>query len=269
MRLILTTLFFITAVSNAIAQQKVTKSAFQLNVGLNGEVKRWDESLGELGAGANNANTDTTGYTFRLTNGIGKVFQLNYIRNLNRLITWKIGVDFTQRLVKTTQGFSNTGKISSNNLGISASVVSPINLNDKSKIIFQAGIEAQYLLSFDKILLQKSDTLFNLPPFIEVLSEKYLRLKQSNSLAFNLLLRLEWISEISKRFYLSTSLSYKKPLSENYNFENSARINYPLFPSQTLVNSSNFNIQSLQGLVGLTYILNSNTKNNSTQNVSF
>lgn len=251
-----TFLSLILLVSTLNAQEKVIKSGFQFNIGLNTELNRWDESLSELGAGANNANTDTTGYTLRLTNGVGKNIQINYIRNLNKILTWKVGVDFTQRLIKTTQGFSNTGTISSNNIGLNASLIAPLSLNEHTKVLFQLGAETQLLLAFDEILLQKSDTLFNLPPFASATSEASLRFKQNNSFAFNVLMGVEWISEITENLMISTCLRYRAPLTQNYIFENTTKINNPIFPIENSVSSSAFNKQSLQGNIGIIYMLN-------------
>jgi len=256
MKIQLTFLSIITLLTSLNAQEKFIKSGFQFNIGGNTELNRWDESLGELGAGANNANTDTTGYTFRLTNGVGKNIQINYLRNLDKKLTWKVGADFTQRLIKTTQGFINTGKISSNNFGINASLIAPLNLNEHTKILFQLGIEGQLLLAFDEILLQKSDTIISLPPFLSVTSEESLRLKQNNSIAFNVLMGIEWISEISSRFMLSTSLRYRAPLTQNYIFENATKINNPIFPLESVSGANAFNKQSVQYTVGIIYILN-------------
>jgi len=249
-------LSFIFFVSTLKAQEKIIKSGFQFNIGLNTELNRWDESLGELGAGANNANTDTTGYTFRLTNGVGKNIQINYIRNLNKILTWKVGADFTQRLIKTTQGFSNTGKISSNNFGLNASLIAPLSLNEHTKVLFQMGIEGQLLFAFDKILLQKSDTLLNLPPFGSLTNEAELKFKQNNSIAINALLGVEWISEINENLMISTCLRYKAPLTQNYIFENTTKINNPIFPVENSVSSVAFNKQSVQGTIGIIYMLN-------------
>jgi hypothetical protein len=251
----LTFLFIAALYASLNAQEKFIKSGFQFNIGLNTEINRWDESLGELGAGSNNANTDTTGYTFRLTNGVGKIIQLNYLRNLNKKLTWRVGADFTQRLIKTTQGFSNTGKISSNNVGFNASIIAPLNLNEYTKVLFQLGVESQLLLAFDEILLQKSATLLNLPPFGSLTNEAELRFKQNSSFALNMLMGVEWISEITENLIISTCLRYRAPLTQNYIFENKTKIDNPIFPIETTVSSSSFNKQSVQGTIGIIYIL--------------
>jgi hypothetical protein len=186
-----------------------------------------------------------------LGTGAGFSVGFNYLRNLNKAITWSLGVNYTIQSLRHFNDAVETGKIRIQTPSIQANFIwNPLRETGQHLLIY-GGISAGVNLMQENDLYSRSDTILNIPFIGALVNKAELNLEVAETMYLDARAGITWVNEIKPGLSALFTAEYSVPLLDQYRFAGEVtEINF-IIPIATILNTESFKIQRLNVSAGI------------------
>lgn len=243
MKTLFTFLISTTVIASSFAQ-KIVQSGVQANIGISSPLERWDKEFDTFAALFSDLQALTITNDIRLYSKPMIHAEVNYLRNVLKPYTWKIGLHGSRTAIERTSGTSYEAEednIKIRNLGAQAFLIRTFHPADENVIMIQLGIQASTMTLNNTELLSLSDTT-DLFGFTEIIQNSSLNMELSTSILIQGVARIEWMSEINENWSVSAAAEYRQPITSNTRFVGATAIENDFFPITTNFSTSDFSM---------------------------
>lgn len=186
-----------------------------------------------------------------LGTGAGFTAGFTYLRNLNRAVTWSIGLNYSMQNLRHFNGVYETGKIRIQTPTIQANLIwNPLRETSQHLLIF-GGISAGANLLSDNTLYNRSDTVLNIPFIGALVNNAELNLEVAETFYLDARFGLSWVNEIKPGLSTLFTAEYSLPLLDQYRFAGELTEVNLIIPVTTSLSTASFNLQKLNVSAGI------------------
>jgi len=244
-------LFFVDAKA-----QKSVQSSLRIEVIGNVYFNRWDKEAKDIESVLTELDLSSglsINYPFSLGQGFSKGLSIDYIRNLEKFITWNVGGSFKSTSVPIYTGFEKTSSFSFLNAGMHAGIIKPIKINDGAKLLIELTGFIQYQSEVNELLFEAIDTLSNIPIIGDITQERNVQLISLNRTMFGGMGRIAFLIDVSSAIQLTLGVHYSIQSEAMFRFDGFSLINNSFFPISSSPTSSAFNPRNMGIQMGLVW----------------
>lgn len=236
--------------------QKSVQSSLRIEAIGNVFLDRWDKEATDVESILTQFDLSSglsINYPFSLGQGFSKGLSIDYIRNLEKFITWNVGGSFKSTTVPIYTGFEKTSSFSFINTGMHAGIIKPIKINDGAKLLIELTGFIQYQSEVKELIFEAVDTLSNIPIIGDITQERNVQLISLSRTVFGCMGRLTFLIDLSSDVQLTLGVHYSINAEAMFRFDGSSLINNSFFPITTSPSSSAFNPRNIGIQTGLVW----------------
>lgn len=237
--------------------QKSVQSSLRIEAIGNVFLDRWDKEATDVESVLTQFDLSSglsINYPFSLGQGFSKGLSIDYIRNLEKFITWNVGGSFKSTSVPIYTGFEKTSSFSFLNAGMHAGIIKPLKINDGTKLLIELTGFIQYQPEVKELIFETVDSISNVPILGNVTQVRNMRLTSLDFLVWGVLGRVSLMINLSSQLQLTLGAHYLIPNEAMFKFDGLSVTSTPILPipiisqpSSTAFNTRNIGIQT--GLV--------------------
>lgn len=186
-----------------------------------------------------------------LGTGAGFNAGFSYLRNLNRAVTWSIGLNYSMQNLRHFNDAVEAGTIRIQTPTIQANLIwNPLRETGQHLLIY-GGISAGVNLLSGNTLYNRSDTVLSLPFIGDLVNEAQLNLEVAETIYLDARFGLSWVNEIKPGLSALFSAEYSLPLLDQYRFAGELTEVNLIIPVRTTLSTTSFNIHRLNVTAGI------------------
>ncbi|MEX1187784.1 MAG: hypothetical protein WED33_00900 [Bacteroidia bacterium] len=217
----------------------------QYNFGIASPLERWDKDFDAFSTFFTDVQTLSSSPGLRLYGKPAYIMEFNYIRNISKPYTWKIGSHYSGTSIEKTSGTSyapDSVNIGLTNWGLQAYLIRTLQPAKNHTILFELGIDAGLLSLSNNELISTSDTVDFLG-LLSVVQNSNLQMETTNKWLVQGVFKLEWLTEINENWIVSAGADFRLPLTTNTRFTGVSTIENDFFPVTTNFSTPDFSMK--------------------------
>lgn len=186
-----------------------------------------------------------------LGTGAGFSVGFNYLRNLNKGITWSFGLNYMQQSLRHFNDAIEAGKINIQTPTIQANLIwNPLRETGQHLLIY-GGISAGVNLMQENNLYTRNDTVLNIPFIGALVNKAELNLEVAETVYLDARAGITWVNEIKPGLSALFTAEYSLPLLDQYRFAGElTEVNF-IIPVTTSFSTASFSLQRLNVSAGI------------------
>ena len=186
-----------------------------------------------------------------LGTGAGFSVGFNYLRNLNKGITWSFGLNYMHQSLRRFNDAIESGKIRIQTPTVQANLIwNPLRETNQHLLIF-GGISTGVNLMQENTLYSRSDTVLSIPFIGDLVNQAKLNLEVSNVVYLDARAGITWVNEIKPGLSALFTAEYSMPLLDQYRFTGELTEVNLIIPVTTSLSTATFNMQRLNVSAGI------------------
>jgi hypothetical protein len=186
-----------------------------------------------------------------LGTGAGFTAGFSYLRNLNKAVTWSIGLNYSMQNLRHFNDAVEAGTIRIQTPTIQANLIwNPLRETGQHLLIY-GGISAGVNLMQENNLYTRNDTILSIPFIGALVNKAELNLEVAETVYLDARAGITWVNEIKPGLSALFTAEYSLPLLDQYRFAGEITEVNLIIPVTTSLNTASFNLQRLNVSAGI------------------